>query len=154
MALLIFAFWVALNGRWSLEIALIGAGVTALAFVFLRLACDWSLRKEWGVCKAGPRIIMYCFTVIAQIVKANLKMCGVVYWGESDAVVRVIHTRLRTRLGKMALANAITLTPGTITLSLRDDELTVHCLRPEMAEGLDDLIFEKKLLKIEEALRG
>lgn len=154
MALLIFAFWVALNGRWSLEIALIGAGVAALAFLFMCFACEWSLRKECGVIKSGPRIILYCFTVIGEIVKANLKMCRVVYWGEADAVVRVIHTKLQTRLGKMALANAITLTPGTITLSLKDDELTVHCLRPEMAEGLDDLIFEKKLLKIEEALRG
>ncbi|MBR5109906.1 MAG: Na+/H+ antiporter subunit E [Clostridia bacterium] len=154
MALLIFMFWVVLNGRWSLEITLIGAGVTALAFVFMCAACGWSLRKEWKFYQVGPRLIMYCFTVIGEIIKANLKMCQVVYWGEADAVVRVIRTKLQTRLGKMALANAITLTPGTITLSVKGDELTIHCLRPELAEKLDDLIFEKKLLKIEEALRG
>ena len=154
MALLIFAFWVVLNGRWSLEIGLIGVGVTALALAFLCGACDWSLRKEWGLYKAAPRIVGYCLTVVWEIVKANLNMCQVVYWGEADAVVRVIHTGLKTRMCKMALANAITLTPGTITLAVQGDELTVHCLRPELAEGLDDLIFEKKLLKIEEALHG
>lgn len=154
MALLIFGFWVVLNGRWSLEVAALGAGVTGLAFLFLCKACDWSLRREWGLYKALPRIVGYCGTVIAEIVKANLTLCQVVYFGEPEAVVRTIHTRLTTRLAKMALANAITLTPGTITLSVRGDELTVHCLRPEMARGLEDLVFEKKLLKIEEALRG
>lgn len=32
------------------------------------------------------------------------------------------------------LANSITLTPGTITVSLEDDEYVVHCLDKELAE--------------------
>ena len=54
----------------------------------------------------------------------------------------------------MLLSNSITLTPGTITLSCRGDELTVHCLRPEMARGLENTVFERKLRRIEEALHG
>ncbi len=54
----------------------------------------------------------------------------------------------------MALSNAITLTPGTITLACENDALTVHCLTPALAEGLDHLIFETKLERIEATLRG
>jgi multicomponent Na+:H+ antiporter subunit E len=54
----------------------------------------------------------------------------------------------------MILANSITLTPGTITLDCRGDELTVHCLTEEMAEGLEETIFEKKLKRIEAVLFG
>jgi len=41
---------------------------------------------------------------------------------------RVVHfrTRLKTDLARMVLANSITFTPGTITLDLNDDHLTVH----------------------------
>ncbi len=154
MALAFFLFWMILNGRWTVETAAIGAGVAAVAMLFAWRTCDWSLKKEGRLYLSLPRIIGYCFTVIWEIVKANLNMCRIVYFGEADAAVRTIRTRLKTRLAKMALANAITLTPGTISVTLEGDALTVHCLRPEMAEGLDDLIFEKKLLKIEEALHG
>ena len=154
MALIFFLFWIILNGRWTQEVLLIGVLVTAAAFLFVCKACEWSFRKEARLYLALPRIIAYGLTVIWEIIKANLNMCNIVYFREADAVTRTIHTRLTTRLAKMALANAITLTPGTISVTFQGDELTVHCLRPELAEGLDDLIFERKLLKIEEALHG
>ena len=154
MALVFFLFWMILNGRWTHEVMLVGVLVTFAAMLFAWKACDWSFRKEAKLYLVLPRIVGYCLTVIWEIVKANLNMCNIVYFGEAEAVTRTIHTRLTTRLAKMALANAITLTPGTISVTFQGDELTVHCLRPELAEGLDDLIFERKLLKIEEALHG
>jgi multicomponent Na+:H+ antiporter subunit E len=41
---------------------------------------------------------------------------------------RIVHfrTRLKSDLARMTLANSITMTPGTITLDLNDDHLTVH----------------------------
>ena len=82
-----FLFWMILNGRWTQETALIGAAVSGAALLFACKACDWSLRKEMGLYRAAPRIVAYCFTVIWEIVKANLNMCQIVYWGEADAVV-------------------------------------------------------------------
>ena len=154
MALAFFLFWMILNGRWTRETALIGVAVTLAAMLFMWKTCDWSFKKEAKLYLALPRVIGYVLTVIWEIVKANLNMCNIVYFGEAEAVTRILHTRLTTRLAKMALANAITLTPGTISVTFQGDELTVHCLRPELAEGLDDLVFERKLLKIEEALHG
>ena len=154
MALAFFLFWMILNGRWTRETAVIGVAVTLAAMLFMWNNCDWSIKKEGRLYLVLPRVIGYVLTVIWEIVKANLNMCNIVYFGEAEAVTRILHTQLSTRLAKMALANAITLTPGTISVTFQGDELTVHCLRPELAEGLDDLIFERKLLKIEEALHG
>ena len=39
---------------------------------------------------------------------------------------------------RVALADSITLTPGTITCQLRGDEYVVHCLDESLAEGLTD----------------
>ena len=48
------------------------------------------------------------------------------------------------------LANSITLTPGTITVSLEGDTYCVHCLDKSMAEGIESSIFVQKLHRIEE----
>ena len=154
MALLIFLFWVVLNGRFTLEIACIGAAVTAGAFLFLCRACDWTLKKEAALYRASPRVLLFLCTVVWEIIKANLHMIPVVWKGKPEPVVRSIRTSLTTRFCRMALSNAITLTPGTITLSCKDGELTVHCLTKATAEGLDDNVFERRLLRIEEALHG
>jgi multicomponent Na+:H+ antiporter subunit E len=66
-----------------------------------------------------------------------------------EPVVVEYRTRLKTGLGRVILANSITLTPGTITISLKGDKLVIHCLDQSMAEGMDDMIFEKLLEKME-----
>ncbi len=38
----------------------------------------------------------------------------------------IVHTDLKTDSGKLALANSITLTPGTLTMDVKDDKLLVH----------------------------
>ena len=48
------------------------------------------------------------------------------------------------------LANSITLTPGTITVSVEDDRFCVHCLDKELAEGMEDSVFVKLLEEMEE----
>ena len=154
MIVLIWVFWVALNGRLTVEIAGLGVVFALFMMLFCCAFCDWSWRKEAGLYRALPLIAGYAFVVIWEIVKANLALCRVVYGGKTDPVTRVIHTGLRSRLARMALANSITLTPGTVTLSCEGNELIIHCLRPEMAEGLDRNVFEKRLLQIEEALHG
>jgi multicomponent Na+:H+ antiporter subunit E len=42
-------------------------------------------------------------------------------------IVRV-KTRLKTPVGRLALANSIALTPGSLVVDMEGDTLTVHCL--------------------------
>ena len=59
-------------------------------------------------------------------------------------------TAFQTGLAKVLLANSITLTPGTITVSVEDDRFCVHCLDKELAEGMEDSVFVKLLEEMEE----
>ena len=128
--------------------------VAALAMLFLCACCDWSLKKEWGLYRCVPQLIAYAGVVIWEIIKANLALVRTVYKSKPAPVVRTVETKLKSRFARMVLANSITLTPGTITLSLKGNHMTVHCLTPEMAEGLDCTVFEKRLEKMEETLHG
>ena len=56
---------------------------------------------------------------------------------------------MKTDLGKAFLANAITLTPGTITVMLENSEFVVHCLDKSLAAGMDSSVFVQLLKKLE-----
>ena len=40
----------------------------------------------------------------------------------------------RSNIGKSTFANSITLTPGTVSVDLREDEILVHALTEELAD--------------------
>lgn len=63
-------------------------------------------------------------------------------------------TDLKTKTARVLLANSITLTPGTITVALQDNEYTVHCLDRRFSEGLSDSVFVRLLHKIEGQVAG
>ena len=66
-----------------------------------------------------------------------------------EPVIVKVHTNLKTETARVILANSITLTPGTITVSLVDQELLVHCLDKSLAEGMEDSEFVRLLEKLE-----
>ena len=56
---------------------------------------------------------------------------------------------LKSEMAKVILANSITLTPGTITVSLEGSDFYVHCLDREFAEGMEHSVFVELLEKME-----
>ena len=59
------------------------------------------------------------------------------------------HSRIRSEFGRAVLANSITLTPGTVTVHIREDLLMVHCLDQDLAEGLENSAFERRIRSME-----
>ncbi|MBO8160532.1 MAG: Na+/H+ antiporter subunit E [Thermosipho sp. (in: Bacteria)] len=102
---------------------------------FVSLVVSIILKRFYGIrfdFKFPVRIIKFIFiylpVFIWQMLKANF-----------DVAVRVLNpslplnpgfvkikTNLKKDAAKLALANSITLTPGTLTLDIEDDELIIH----------------------------
>lgn len=72
--------------------------------------------------------LRYFFVFIFELIKSNI-----------DVAFRVLHpslpinpgivkvkTNLKSRLGRIILANSITLTPGTLTVEIKDDNYYIH----------------------------
>jgi multicomponent Na+:H+ antiporter subunit E len=67
---------------------------------------------------------------VVELVRANINMMRYVYaprLSVEPGVVKV-KTNLKSPIGRLALANSISLTPGSLVLDIREDELLVHCL--------------------------
>lgn len=151
MLLLFFLVWLIFNGAVTTEIVMFGIVIAAVMFAFICKFMDYSIRKEILLLKMSGFFAVYVFQLIIEILRANLAVIRLILSQSEVAVPTMVsfRTTLKTKRARVILANSITLTPGTITVSLHDDELIVHCLDESMAEEMEDSIFVKMLERME-----
>lgn len=151
MLVLYFLLWIIYNGNFTLEIGIFGLVIAGALFAFTCKFMDYSVQKELSNYKKIFQMIGYIFLLIREILKANMGVIRMILTEEEevDPVLVSFRSDLKTTAGKAFLANAITLTPGTITVLLEEDRYTVHCLDESMAEGLDESPFAERLKKME-----
>ena len=91
------------------------------------------------------------YVLLKEIVKANLTVTHMILTQKEvmEPVIVTFKTKLQTETAKVILANSITLTPGTITVSLEEDEFVVHCLDKSLAEGIESSCFVELLERME-----
>lgn len=152
MYIIFFFVWIVFNGKITTEIVIFGLAIAALIFAFMCKFMDYSIAKEIQLYKKTGLLCSYIILLVVEIVKANLAVVHMILnqKEEMEPVIVKFRTNLRSETARVMLANSITLTPGTITVSLEGDELTVHCLDVSLAEGMESSDFVKLLEKMEE----
>lgn len=145
--------WIIFNGRVTLEILLLGLVLSAALFSFCCRFMDYSIRSDLRLYCLVPMTVQYVAVLIMEILKANHQVLFFILTPRYQVEPQLIHftSGLKSEFARVVLANSITLTPGTITVSLEGNEFYVHCLDKEFAEGLENSIFEKLLEKMEAA---
>lgn len=151
MLLLFFLAWVIFNGNLTVEIAAFGVVIASGMFAFICKFMDYSIQKELHFYKLIPAFFQYSFLLVKEIVQANLIVSRMILSRKEivEPVLVHVHTNLKTETARVILANSITLTPGTITVSMTDEDLLVHCLDKSLAEGMEDSAFVRLLEKME-----
>ena len=150
MALALFALWMLLEGRWTLEIVLTGIVLSALIYLFCWKFLDYSPRREWAVIRRIPRAVAYLFWLIGQIFVAGFITMSRIWSGrEVKPHLVSFRTALRSDAAKVLLSQSITLTPGTLTVDQQDGRFLVHALDDAFTEGLQDSEMEKRIAKLE-----
>ena len=78
-----------------------------------------------------PRIYLligFLVIIIGKVYVASFRIAWRVITGNISPRIVHFRSRLRSDMARVALANSITLTPGTLTLDLDEDHLVVHWL--------------------------
>lgn len=152
MFLVYFILWIIFNGQITLEICIFGILIAALLFAFTCKFMDYSVKKELQVLRKLGKLLQYTVTLVWEVVKANLGTVHLILTQkeEIEPVLVSFHSDLQGPIAQTLLANAITLTPGTITVTLENGEYTVHCLDESLAEGMDQSVFVKLAGEIEQ----
>ena len=156
MSLVYFLLWLIFNGRITFEIIVAGAFISFMLDVFIRkvLRLNLTARNLFMAVKILPHIAVYVVVLLAEIIRSNLAITKLVLSPHIDVEPCLVkfRTGLKTDAARVALANSITLTPGTITVSLESDNLLVHALNKDIADGLEGSMFERLLSRMEGAL--
>lgn len=151
MLLLFFLMWIIFNGRVTLEVVVIGAAVTALMYGFLCKFMEYSWKRELKICRCLFLILQYFIVLLWEILKANAVTARIILFSrnKNQPVIVRFRTGLKTKMARVVLANSITLTPGTITVSLEEEEYLVHCLDRSLSAGLSESVFVRLLERME-----
>jgi multicomponent Na+:H+ antiporter subunit E len=119
--------WLLLAGNLQLDELLAGALVAGLVTLLFtrRLVIFTGLRFSW---LAPLYILLYLADFLVALVRANLELARRILTPSLPIRPHLVEitTGLRSPLGKLLLANTITLTPGTLTVDVIDDRLLVH----------------------------
>jgi multicomponent Na+:H+ antiporter subunit E len=123
----LFGVWLIFSPRFELY-SLLAGGIGALivaAFTYEVFLAHHQASIRFFV--PNPLFfILYFFLVIYYLYAASFRMLAAVVTRKMQPRIVHFRTSLHSDLARMTLANSITLTPGTITVDLNDDHLTVH----------------------------
>ncbi len=147
----LFVLWVAMTGSFDpqeLSVGLlVAAGVSLIA-----PGVAGPEPVKWLHPKRYLYAVVYMFYFIYAMVKANLDVALRVINPKlpiNPGIVKV-KTRLKTNAGKLALANSITLTPGTLSVDVVGQYLYIHWIdvkSPDIETATQEIVkgFEKFL---------
>ncbi len=146
---LLFAVWLLWSGHTEPLIISFGLASCALTvWLTMRMYRRGDIHPTYSL---GLRPLAYVPWLLWEIVKSNLDVARVVLSPKmpiSPRLIRVLSSQ-RTESGQAIFANSITLTPGTITLDLREGEALVHALTAEAAEGLQSGEMNRRVAALE-----
>ncbi len=147
-----FGLWILFNGRADFDVLVSGAFAALLVYAFTWKIVGLSPKRELAGWKRAWKYLCYFGYLLVEIYKANVQTLGLVFNPKAELEPQLVRykTGCREDYSRVLLANSITLTPGTITVSQDEDELVIHALDRETAEGLVGNGFETRLRAIEE----
>ena len=147
----IFTFWLFWSGMFDLfhvSLGLISSAIVVkwTGHLFVESSQSFSRRLvEWF------RFEIYSVWLLWQIILANIQVFKLAF---HPNILSLIHpefisfkTNLKGDVAKFILAQSITLTPGTVTVTINENEFKVYAINNEAASGVPGDM-EKKVSEI------
>ncbi len=156
MYILLLLFWIALNGKITTEILVIGVILSTAIFWFMCKFLEYSAKSEIVFCKNFFWGLAYIVVLVIEIFKSAIAVYKRIYSKKIEIQPQIVFfdVDIKNEFLRFILANSITITPGTITVDVDDNHFCVHALDYTLADGIEDSVFIKLLKKMEENCNG
>ncbi len=147
--LVLFVTWLLLSGIWDPFLIASGA-VASLLVVVLAYRMDM-VDSEGHPIQLTWRLFLFLPWLAGQIARSNLAVTKIVFSSLSklNAGAGMVPASQKTTVGLVSFANSITLTPGTVSLSVYPDEIYVHALDRSGLEELRGGEMDRRVCAIE-----
>ena len=137
LSIFLTTFWLLNSGHYS--ILMLSLGAASIVFVVYLVHRMDVVDHESQPVHLTLKFPAYCVWLIKEVILANILVVKHIRLGNKSIspTLKTIKAGQKTDIGKVIYANSITLTPGTVTVDLQSDELTVHALCRESLEELE-----------------
>ena len=145
---LLFALWMVLTYNVQVFNIVVGLAVSlSIALLYTKLFIHKAfefISPVW--------FMVYLYVLLKNLIISNLQISKRILSKDmnlSPAIVAV-KTNLESDWKKLLLANSITLTPGTLTLDIKDDMLFIHVIEYDEDSNKENITkeFEDIIVKI------
>ena len=141
--------WLAWSGHAKAQLLVFGAlSVAAVLGITHRMDRFAGAPRDEHL---GLRVLRYLPWLLWQIAKSNIAVARIILDPKLPIQPRILRVPAsqRTATGQVLYANSITLTPGTISLDVRDDTILVHALTDESAAGVESGDMDRRVRSLE-----
>ena len=149
LGLVLFILWLLLSGFFEILLLSLGAG-SVLAVVWIAYRMD-VIDHEGHPVHLTARALLYWPWLTMEIIKTNIDVAAVIVRRKMPihpSVIKVKATQ-ETELGQVIYANSITLTPGTVTIAVDKDIMTIHALTRGAAKDLESGEMDRRVTNLE-----
>lgn len=138
--ILLFVVWVAVTNSFDIQELLVGVVVAFIVTVLFTRK-----EKSFDLFLTLKKYLKFIPFFIKELISSNIEVAKIVLSKDIklDSKIVPLKTTLEKDHDKLLLSNSITLTPGTLTLHLEDDELLVHILDTKNIKEPQKDIIEK-----------
>ncbi|MGM0408804.1 MAG: Na+/H+ antiporter subunit E [Bacteroidota bacterium] len=151
---ILMVVWILLNNTLRGEIIIIGLILSVI--ITLLFGANLRIFDELKFTPASlGYTLIYLFVFLIELIKSNLDVARRVLTPSLPINPGIVKTKtiLKSKMGRMILANSITLTPGTLTVDIKGDTLYIHWIDvccEDIDKATDAIVkkFEKHLVKI------
>ena len=151
LAAFLYAFWLALSGHYTAMLITAGA-VSSLVCVLAAIRMRTADREGHPIELFAGTLTYYPW-LVREIAKSAWAVTKIIL--DPRLPISPTMTRVRgsqaTAAGLATYANSITLTPGTITVAVDGDELTVHAIVREGALDVEAGEMDRRVRRFEGA---
>lgn len=147
----LLAVWLLNSGHYTTM--MVSIGVSCCAFVVLLARRMKIVDREAVPVHLLPRAFVYVPWLAKEVVLANLDVAKRVLTParrpDISPMLFDVATSQRTDLGRVLYANSITLTPGTVSIQVWGNRITVHAIAEDVARALAAGEMDRRVTRFE-----
>lgn len=149
LGIALYLLWIVLSGYFQPLLLVLGV-VSTLIVLFIALRMEVVDRESHPV-HLTLRLPLYWLWLLWEIVKSNVVVARLI-WSPSlpiSPTVFQVPTSQKSQLGQVVYANSITLTPGTVSMTLENNQVRVHALTEDIAKDLQTGTMDRRVTALE-----
>jgi len=149
LGIALYLLWIVLSGYFQPLLLVLGV-VSTLIVLFIALRMEVVDRESHPV-HLTLRLPLYWLWLLWEIVKSNVVVARLI-WSPSlpiSPTVFQVPTSQKSQLGQVVYANSITLTPGTVSMTLENNQVRVHALTEDIAKDLQTGAMDRRVTALE-----